>query len=117
MKKPERIKKISFADKALEKAFEDLQKGKFEEQRLAGFLKRAMDDLKKDPFCGIRIPSDLWPKEYVQKYHINNLRKYDLPDGWRLLYTIRGNDIEIVSVLLEWLRHKEYDRKFNYKRT
>lgn len=117
MKNSNRPKKVSFADKSLEKAFEDLQKGKYEEQRLAGFLKRAMADLLQDPLCGIRIPSNLWPKEYLQKYRINNLRKYDLPDGWRLLYTVRGNDIEIVAVLLEWLHHKEYDRKFKYKRT
>lgn len=117
MKNQNRVKKVSFADKSLEKAFGDLQKGMFEERRLAGFLKRAMEDLLQDPLCGIKLPSDLWPKEYVQKFNINNLRKYDLPDGWRLLYTIRGNEIEIVSILLEWMRHKEYDRRFKYKRT
>jgi hypothetical protein len=35
----------------------------------------------------------------VQKYCINNLRKYDLPNGWRLLYTIKGNEIEITDVI------------------
>ncbi len=54
-------------------------------------------------------------REYVRNYGITNLRKYNLPDAWRLLYTIVGNEIEIISVLLEWLSHKEYERRFGYK--
>lgn len=113
-KRPERIKKYAFADQSLKKAFEDLQKGKYEEQQLAKHLQRAIQDLLENPLCGIRIPSELWPKEYIQKYKIDNLRKYDLPDGWRLIYTLRGNEIEIISVLIEWFDHKNYERKFNY---
>src|SRR3989338_8155718 len=111
---PERIKKYAFADVSLKKAFEDLQKGKHEEQQLAKYLQRAILDLLENPLCGIRVPSRLWPKEYIQKYGIDNLRKYDLPDGWRLMYTIRGNEIEIISVLIEWFDHKNYERKFRY---
>jgi len=66
--------------------------------------------------CGIKIPSSLWPKEYVKKYGIDNLRKYDLPDGWRLLYTLRGNEIEIISILIEWPSHTAYERKFKYSK-
>lgn len=105
---------MAFVDASLKRAFEDIEKGKYEEQQLAKFLKRAIDDLKENPLCGIRIPSRLWPKEYIRKYDIDNLRKYDLPEGWRLIYTIRGNELEIISVLLEWLDHKTYERKFKY---
>lgn len=108
---------VAFIDASLKAAFEELGKGKYEEQQLAVFLNRAIEDLKQNYLCGIRVPSNLWPKEYVKKYGINNLRKYDLPNGWRLLYTIRGNEIEIISVILEWIVHKEYDRKFKYKRS
>ncbi|MFH1895329.1 MAG: type II toxin-antitoxin system RelE/ParE family toxin [archaeon] len=114
MKKFERINKVAFADLSLQKAFLGLQEGKHEDKQLAKFLQRAIDDLKKNPFCGIRIPSKLWPKEYVMKYGIDNLRKYNLPDSWRLIYTIRGNKLEIISVLIEWFNHKNYERKFKY---
>lgn len=110
----QRIKKYAFAEESTKKAFYDLQKGKFEEQQLAKYLQRAIQDLLENPFCGIRVPSNLWPKEYIKKYKIDNLRKYDLPDGWRLIYTIRGNQIEIISVLIEWFDHKNYERKFKY---
>lgn len=64
---------------------------------------------------GIQIPKRLFPKEYVIKYKINNLWKYDLPDGWRLIYTLNPlNQVEILSVILEWFNHKEYERRFHY---
>ena len=112
--KNQRIKKIGFAEHSLKKAFKDLEKGKHENKQLFKFLQRAIADLKLNPFAGIRIPSKLWPKEYIKKYKINNLRKYDLPNAWRLLYTIKGNEVEIVSVLIEWFDHKNYKRKFKY---
>ena len=115
MNKNKRITRIAFAEESLKKAFESLEKGKFEDKQLADFLNRAMDDLLTNPLCGIKIPSKLQPKEYVQKYQIDNLRKYDLPNSWRLLYTLRGNEVEIISVLIEWLNHKDYDRTFGYK--
>ena len=43
------------------------------------------------------------------------MRKCNLPDGWRLVYTLAGNEIEIISILLEWFSHKEYERRFGYK--
>jgi len=110
----ERIKSVAFADSSLKKAFEELKEGKFEDRQLVGFIQRAIEDLKAYPLSGIRIPSKLWPKEYIKKYKIDNLRKYDLPNGWRLLYTLRGNELEIISVLIEWFSHKDYERKFKY---
>ena len=114
MRMPERVNAVSFADESLENAFRELESGKSEDRKLASFIRRAMGDLTKNPFCGIRIPSKLWPKEYAKKYRINNLRKYDLPNGWRLIYTLRASEIEIISVLLEWFNHNDYERKFHY---
>ena len=91
-----------------------MKKSKFEDKQLLNFIKRAIDDLKLNPFCGIRLSSKLWPKTYIKKYDINNLWKYDLPNGWRIIYTVVGNDIEIISVILEWLDHKNYEKRFKY---
>ncbi len=111
-----RVKRYAFVELSLKETFENLEEGKYEDKQLANFLKKAIADLLENPFCGIRIPSKIWPKEYVRKYKINNLRKYDLPNGWRLIYTIAGNKLEIISVIIEWLKHKKYGRKFKYKR-
>jgi len=110
-----RERKVMFAEKKLSEAYNELKEGRFEEKQLYLVLESAIKDLKKDPFCGIKLPSRLWPKEYVRKYGINNLRKIDLPNGWRLIYTLVGDRIEIISILLEWMTHKEYEKRFGYK--
>src|SRR3989344_2928709 len=106
-----RIKKIAFVDSDVKKAFDELKGGKYEEKELFEFIKRAIEDLKNNPFCGTRIPSKFWPKEYIKKYNVDNLFKYDLPNGWRMIYTIRGNELEIISIIIEWFDHKDYERR------
>ena len=116
MKKPDnRQIFVIFIDDNTKDSFEKLKQGKFEQSQLYKQINHAMDNLKKNPRAGIHIPKNIWPKEYIQKYKINNLWKYDLPKGWRLIYTIKGTEVEILAVILEWFEHKEYDRKFHYK--
>ncbi|MFT4309184.1 MAG: hypothetical protein ACMXYL_01710 [Candidatus Woesearchaeota archaeon] len=50
----------------------------------------------------------------IRNYRITNLWKYDLPSGWRLIYTIKTDEVMIISVILEWFSHKDYERRFNY---
>ena len=105
---------VHFIDDKLQKAFRELKSGRFEERQLAEWVERAACGLSENPFAGVNVPKRLWPKEYVWKFLIRHLRKYNLPHGWRLLYTIRTSRIEIVLVLLEWLSHKEYEKRFGY---
>lgn len=104
---------VIFASEKLENDFENLKEGKFEDKELYRFIKRAIDDLKKDSACGARIPKRLWPKEYI-KIGITNLWKYDLPNAWRLIYTMTGNEVRILATILEWFDHKNYERRFKY---
>ena len=105
---------VTFGNKKLENEFESLKQGKFEDKQLYGFISRAREDLKKNPLCGTKIEKRLWPKEYIKNYAVTNLWKYDLPNGWRLIYTIQTNEVMILNVILEWLDHKEYERRFKY---
>jgi len=109
-----RQRHVVFADEKIKEAFDKLKAGTSEEQELYRLISRAADGLKESPFVGIKIPKTVWPKKYVQKYAINNLWKYDLPDGWRLIYTVKGSTLEIVSIILEWFDHKNYERRFGY---
>jgi Txe/YoeB family toxin of Txe-Axe toxin-antitoxin module len=103
--------KVKFVSEELEKDFESLP----EEDIIKKSIKRAIGDLKQNAFSGIRIPKRLFPSEYVKKYGIKNLWKYDLPNGWRLMYTLTPeNEIELISAILEWFDHKGYERRFNY---
>ena len=102
---------VVFADDKLENEYNSLDKS----SELKKWIDRAKEDIKKNAFCGIPIPKKLIPKIYVQKYNIRNLWKYDLPDGWRLVYSITTpSKVEILSIILEWFDHPNYERRFRY---
>jgi hypothetical protein len=103
---------LVFADESIKNAWEKILKT---DKEFAKQLLKAKKDILENAFCGIQIPKDLIPLKYIQKYGINNLWKYNLPDAWRLLYTITTpTKVEIVSVILEWMDHKDYERLFGY---
>lgn len=105
---------VTFIDKKTENEFDSLNNKNSQEKKLHAFIERAIQDLKKEPTCGVKIPKKLWPKEYIKKYEITNLWKYDLPNAWRLIYTIQSDEVRIINIILEWFKHKEYERRFKY---
>ncbi|MFA6530432.1 MAG: hypothetical protein WCT31_01785 [Candidatus Micrarchaeia archaeon] len=105
---------VGFAEEKTKRAFLALKDGKTEDSELYNHLNNAFDELKKNPFVGIKIPKKVWPKEYQKKYGIDNLWKYDLPNAWRLIYTIKADQVTILAIVLEWFNHKEYERRFGY---
>ena len=53
--------------------------------------------------------------KYDQLFMPFSIWKYDLPRGWRLLYTVApNNEVELISAILEWFDHKDYERRFGY---
>jgi len=105
---------ISFVEVRTEKALQDLKNSKTEDKKLHKWIFRAFEDLKENAFCGIQLPKRLIPKIYFSKYGIDNLWKYDLPKGWRLIYSVANGQIRVLSIILEWMDHKNYERRFNY---
>lgn len=102
---------VVFANDKIEKIFQELDNN----DNLKKSIIRAIHDIQNNAYYGIQIPKRLFPKEYIEKYKINNLWKYDLPDGWRLIYTLNPlNQVEILSVILEWFNHKDYEMRFHY---
>ncbi len=108
MIKPSRV---VFISQELEDDFRSLG----ENDPLKKAMIHAIRNLKENAFSEIQIPKRLFPREYVLKYGINNLWKYDLPRGWRLMYTVTpDNEVDIISAILEWFDHKDYERRFSY---
>ena len=91
---------VMFANEKVKEAFDKLDSGKYEEKQLKQFLIRALEDISKNAFCGIRIPKKLIPEEYVKRYNIHNTWKYNLPDGWRLIYSVENNQLYVISIVL-----------------
>lgn len=108
---------IKFGDMQIKKAYKELDSGRFQEKRLKGWLDRAFEELERNAFCGIQIPKRLIPRKYHFKFgDLGNLWKYNLPDAWRLIYTVKKEDIIVLSIILEWMDHKCYDKKFGYRK-
>jgi len=106
--------KVVFVDDALERAFEFLS----EDDWLKKVIRGAIDEIKINVFCGQKIKKELIPKEYINKYGIDNLYWYRLPKGWRLVYSVMSlraeETIKILAVIIEYFDHKKYERRFNY---
>lgn len=117
MHKEIKVKYSPVFEEQLKKLKETIKEkdSKFNKQLLTA-IEREKDNLFLDSHRGIQIKKNLIPKEYVLKYDVKNLWKINLPDFWRMIYTITGNEVEIISVLLEFMDHKEYNKLFGYKK-
>ena len=109
-----------------EKAFNDLNRI-VGEQRSSGItsskditllnaINRVFDLIVNNPFYGENAKKNLIPKEYRQKYDANNLFIADLPDYWRMIYTLESDEIEIIAFVLDIIDHDEYNKKFRFKK-
>jgi hypothetical protein len=98
---------------------EEISKGitSSDHQTLLKSIKQKIDLLKVNPEYGIHIPKDRIPKEYVKDYDVTNLWKINLSGAWRMIYTIRGSEVEIISLILDIMEHRDYEKKFKYKKS
>ena len=101
--------KVVFISDELEDSYNSLP----QDDLVRKSIMKAIKDLRQNAFAGIHVPKRLIPKEYIKKYGINNLWKYNMPKGWRLLYTVTSeNEVELISAILEWFDHQENERRF-----
>ena len=104
-------KKIVFVDEDLEKSFNSMDKNDPTKKALI----KAIMDIKEDAFVGRNVKKKLIPKSLTKKYGINNLWIYNLPNAWRMLYSLTDSrEIEIIAAVLDWMTHKEYERLFKF---
>jgi hypothetical protein len=78
---------------------------------LLNSINQKKDFIKANPFYGDNIQKRLIPKEY----NVHNLWRVELSGFWRMLYTIKGDQLEIICFILDILDHKKYNKKFGYK--
>jgi hypothetical protein len=74
--------------------------------------------IKANPHYGNPISKDLIPEEYKFKYGALNLFRVELPNFWRMLYTLTngGTNIEIVAFVLDIVDHSSYNKLFEYRK-
>ena len=84
-------------------------------QTLLRSINRVRDLLKQNPFAGDQVPKRQMPPKYIQKFDVDNVWRMELADRWRLIYTITGNQIEIITFVMDIFNHRDYDKVFGYK--
>ena len=86
-----------------------------ESKSILNSIERVKDILKENPQYGNPIKKKLIPKEFIE-LGIKNLYRVELSNFWRMLYTIEGNQIEILVFILKITNHKDYNKLFSYKK-
>lgn len=88
------------------------------EKSILNAIEKKKELIKANPHYGEPIGKNLIPKEYVEKYGVNNLFRVELPMFWRMLYTLTNDEaeVEIIAFVLDIIDHKKYDQKLGYKR-
>ncbi len=87
------------------------------ERMILNAVNQKIELIKANPHYGNGIPKKLIPKEYIVKYGITNLFGVELPNFWRMLYTLTAEEeIEIIAFILDIIDHKTYDKKFGYRK-
>jgi len=87
-----------------------------EEMQLLRSIKQKIEFIKANPFYGDNVQKHLIPKEYIIKYNVTNLFRTELSNFWRMVYTVKGNQAEIISFILDIIDHPAYDKRFGYKK-
>ena len=78
-------------------------------------IRNAIKILLEDCTKGEKIQHNRWSDHYIKKYKINNLWRYELLKGKRLIYTILGSSRGFTVAILEaFENHTEYDNRFGY---
>ncbi len=79
-------------------------------------IDREVDNLKIDPQRGIYIPKRNIPRELFERYQTENFWKINLPNYWRMIYTLTGNEVEVIALVLEVMDHRKYDKLLKYRK-
>ena len=107
--------RVGLVDDSVKKKMIKMKVSTFEESKIGCLeINSAIDQLQHNVRSGIPIPKQLIPRLYVKRYQIDNLWKYDLSNGWRLLYFVITEQDTTIAVIMDWMSHKEYERLFGY---
>jgi len=122
MNKPVRVVLLGEADEAYKRLNSlvgkqiEVSKENTDEMQLLRSIRQKIDFIKANPFYGEPVVKKLIPEEYKKIYGAINLFRVELSGFWRMLYTLKGDQIEIVAFVLDIIDHPTYDKKFGYRK-
>lgn len=108
--KQKRIK-VTFRNLDLEKTYNIMEDTDPLKKKISNTIKK----IKNNPSrAGSIIGKKKIPKKYLDEGH-KTIYHVELSKSWRLVYSLSGNEVEILAVILDWwTSHKEYEKVFGY---
>ena len=85
-------------------------------QAILRSIKRVKELLRNNPFAGDNIEKRKIPKKWTSDLDLTNLWRIELSNHWRMLYTIRSDEVEVISFVLRIVDHEEYNQILGYKK-
>lgn len=79
-------------------------------------VRRLREVLLADCLHGEVVKTGRIPKPLAAKYPLTNLYVEDLPNFWRLLYTISHRGADRFVIVIEMVSHREYEKWFPSRR-
>jgi hypothetical protein len=102
-----------------EEAFKELTfkaKNSKIEASLLKSIQNKIQLIKINPHYGNPIEKSKIPQSYKEKYEITNLFRIELTNFWRMDYTLKNNEIEIIAFVLNIMDHDKYNKIYKYKK-
>ena len=81
--------------------------------KITKWINNMKEVLKENMYAGELIRKSQIPRQYHNRYNVNNLYRYSHPEGFRSCYTILNG----CPYILDIMSHPEYDLVFGYKTT
>ena len=100
----------------LDKELEDILKKLDSNHKFNKWIADMKSVLKENMLAGDRIRKKQIPRHYVGRYGVNNLYRYDHPEGYRSCYTLtEHNQMGVCPLILDLKTHDEYSKIFGYR--
>jgi hypothetical protein len=72
--------------------------------------------IKSNPHYGDPIAKSHIPKEYLVKYEITNLFRVELPNYWRMLYTLKDGDTKCEIIANGTKLYEKISKKYIFRK-
>ena len=95
------------------KGLNELLKNLAENHKFQKWIRDMKTVLMEHKYSGELIKKCQIPDYYIEKYGVNNLYRYDHPEGHRSCYTI----VNGCPYIFDIMTHPEYDLRFGYRTT
>jgi hypothetical protein len=87
------------------------------DSKLREWINEMEIDLKENMYAGEQVKKKQIPLCYIRNYGVNNLYRYEHPEGYRSCYTIFSEEgIGVCPHILDIMSHEEYNKIFGYKK-